>query len=67
MELKFFGGLSVEETAEVLKMSRHTVMQDWKGLEDGPSLVDDRTKPLTKLLTALAIYLLNHNPLIDRD
>jgi RNA polymerase sigma-70 factor, ECF subfamily len=29
VELRFFGGLSVEETAEVLKVSRHTVMRDW--------------------------------------
>ena len=30
MELRFFGGLSVEETAEVLKVSPETVMHDWK-------------------------------------
>ena len=30
MELRFFGGLSVEETAEVLKVSPETVMRDWK-------------------------------------
>jgi RNA polymerase sigma factor (TIGR02999 family) len=29
VELKFFGGLSVEETAEVLKMSPRSVMRDW--------------------------------------
>ena len=29
VELRFFGGLSVEETAEVLNVSRHTVMRDW--------------------------------------
>jgi RNA polymerase sigma factor (TIGR02999 family) len=29
VELRFFGGLSVEETAEVLKMSPVTVMRDW--------------------------------------
>src|SRR5215831_7169253 len=29
VELKFFGGLSVEETAEVLKMSPRNVMRDW--------------------------------------
>ena len=29
VELRFFGGLSVEETAEVLRVSRHTVMRDW--------------------------------------
>lgn len=29
VELRYFGGLSVEETAEVLKVSRITVMRDW--------------------------------------
>ena len=29
VELRFFGGLSVEETAEVLKVSRQTVLRDW--------------------------------------
>ena len=28
--LRFFGGLSVEETAEVLKISAQSVMRDWK-------------------------------------
>ncbi|MEO8125654.1 MAG: sigma-70 family RNA polymerase sigma factor [Bryobacteraceae bacterium] len=30
VELRFFGGLSVEETAEVLKISTATVMREWK-------------------------------------
>jgi len=30
VELRFFGGLSVKETAEVLKISPDTVMRDWK-------------------------------------
>ena len=30
VELRFFGGLSVEETAEALKISAETVMRDWK-------------------------------------
>ena len=30
VELRFFGGLSVEETAEVLKVSVETVARDWK-------------------------------------
>lgn len=30
VELRFFGGLSVEEAAEVLKVSAETVMHDWK-------------------------------------
>jgi RNA polymerase sigma factor (TIGR02999 family) len=30
VELRFFGGLSVEETAEVLRVSEETVLRDWK-------------------------------------
>jgi RNA polymerase sigma factor (TIGR02999 family) len=30
VELRFFGGLSVGDTAEVLKVSPETVMRDWK-------------------------------------
>jgi len=30
VELRFFGGLSVEETAEILKISNQSVMRDWK-------------------------------------
>jgi RNA polymerase sigma-70 factor, ECF subfamily len=30
VELRFFGGLSVEETAEVLKVAPNTVLRDWK-------------------------------------
>lgn len=30
VELRFFGGLNVKETAEVLKVSPETVMRDWK-------------------------------------
>jgi len=29
VELRFFGGLSIEETAQVLKVSPGTVMRDW--------------------------------------
>jgi RNA polymerase sigma factor (TIGR02999 family) len=29
VELRFFGGLSIEETAEVIKVSPGTVMKDW--------------------------------------
>ena len=28
--VRFFGGLTVEETAEVLQVSAQTVMRDWK-------------------------------------
>ena len=30
VELRFFAGLSVEETAEVLKVSQDTVVRDWR-------------------------------------
>lgn len=30
VELRFFGGLSVEESAEVLQVSPETIMRDWK-------------------------------------
>ena len=30
VEMRFFGGLSVDETAEVLAVSPETVMRDWK-------------------------------------
>jgi RNA polymerase sigma factor (TIGR02999 family) len=30
VELRFFGGLTVEETADVLNVSPETVMRDWK-------------------------------------
>jgi RNA polymerase sigma factor (TIGR02999 family) len=30
IELRFFGGLSVDETAEALRVSPQTVMRDWK-------------------------------------
>src|SRR5262245_36849341 len=30
VELRFFGGLSVAETAEVLQVSPDTVMRDWR-------------------------------------
>jgi RNA polymerase sigma factor (sigma-70 family) len=30
VELRFFGGLSADESAEVLKVSPDTVLRDWK-------------------------------------
>jgi RNA polymerase sigma-70 factor, ECF subfamily len=30
VELRFFGGLSVEEAAEVLQVSPDTMMRDWR-------------------------------------
>jgi RNA polymerase sigma-70 factor (ECF subfamily) len=50
VELRHFGGLSVEETASVLKVSLETVMRDWKFAkvwllrewrDDGPRTVPD--------------------------
>ena len=35
VELRFFGGLSVEETAEVLRVSVETVMRDWRLARSG--------------------------------
>ena len=52
VEMRFFGGLSVEETAEVLKMSPVTVKRDWRaakawlyreltgGFTDGPGTME---------------------------
>ena len=30
MELRFFGGLSIEEVADALHISRETVLRDWR-------------------------------------
>ena len=30
VEMRFFGGLTVEETSEALEISPETVMRDWK-------------------------------------
>jgi RNA polymerase sigma-70 factor (ECF subfamily) len=30
VEMRFFGGLSIEETAEALNVSSETVKRDWK-------------------------------------
>jgi RNA polymerase sigma factor (sigma-70 family) len=34
VEMRFFGGLTVEETAEALGVSRDTVMRDWQFSKD---------------------------------
>ena len=52
VELRFFAGLSVEETAEVLEVSAETVMRDWKvarawGIQPAQS---DRASPLTSAI-----------------
>ena len=54
VELRFFGGLSVEETAEVLQVSSITILREWKsakawlyreltaGTADGPRTLEPR-------------------------
>jgi DNA-directed RNA polymerase specialized sigma24 family protein len=34
VELRYFGGLSAEETAEVLKISEKTIKRDWRRAKD---------------------------------
>ena len=64
VELRFFGGLSVEETAEVLKVSPVTVMRDWSTARPGstgkwvgePAMDPERWKRVDELLhSALAV------------
>ncbi len=43
IEMRFFGGLSVEETAEVLKISPETVMREWKRARAWLQVELDRT------------------------
>jgi RNA polymerase sigma factor (TIGR02999 family) len=43
VELRFFGGLSVEETADVLAVSPQTVMRDWK-LREGVARAGDEAR-----------------------
>ena len=45
VELRFFGGLSVEETAEALKISPETVLRDWKFAKSWLLRELTRTKP----------------------
>ena len=45
VELRFFGGLSVQETADVLKVSPETVMRDWKTAKVWLLRELDRAKP----------------------
>jgi len=49
VELRFFGGLSIEETAEALHMSPDTVKRDWRFAKLWllRELKADRTTPLT--------------------
>jgi RNA polymerase sigma factor (TIGR02999 family) len=46
VELRFFGGFTVEETAEFLRLSPETVMRDWKMAKTW--LFRELTKPVTK-------------------
>ena len=60
VEMRFFGGLSVEETAEVLKVSAVTVMRDWstakawlyRELTGGKTMDSERWKQVDDLLQA---------------
>lgn len=48
VELRYFGGLSVEQTAEVLRISPETAKRDWKMARTwlfGELTTDTRTKP----------------------
>ena len=53
VELRYFGGMSVEETAEVLKVSPQTVMRDWnmaklwllRALRHGPAPEEAKKAP----------------------
>ena len=59
VEMRFFGGLSVEETAEVLKVSSVTVMRDWstakawlyRELAGEATMDSDRWKQVDSLLS----------------
>ena len=48
VELRFFGGLSVEETAEVLNVSPDTVMRDWKFAKTWLTLELSRSGPAAR-------------------
>jgi RNA polymerase sigma factor (TIGR02999 family) len=50
VEMRFFGGLSVEETAEVLKVSPDTVLRDWRLAKVW--LAREMKKPVTKAVTS---------------
>jgi hypothetical protein len=52
VELRFFGGLSVEESAEVLKVSEVTVRRDWQFASSGDG---DLAHPGTKGADRLAV------------
>ena len=47
IELRFFGGLSVEETAAVLNVSVDTVMRDWKLARQGVAIARNAVRRLS--------------------
>jgi RNA polymerase sigma factor (TIGR02999 family) len=55
IELRFFGGLSLEETAEVMKISPSTVQREWRAAKgwlrramgEGPSIADQNSVDLS--------------------
>ena len=60
VEMRFFGGLSVEETASVLKVSPETVMRDWRlakawlrrEMREEPRMTPERWKRIEALFHA---------------
>ena len=60
VELRFFGGLTVKETAEVLKVSPDTVMRDWsmarawllREMDEGNAMQPERWSRLEQLYHA---------------
>src|SRR5215472_955168 len=55
VELRFFGGLNMKETAEVLNVSVETVQRDWKIAKSW--LQRERGQPAWAVSTAISIYL----------
>jgi hypothetical protein len=47
VELRFFGGLTAEETAEVLKVSPDTILRDWKLAKPRSSVITSFVKQLS--------------------
>lgn len=54
VELRFFGGLTVEETAAFLKISPETVMRDWKAAKAWMLLHVTGSSPETSEYSAIA-------------
>jgi len=45
VELRFFGGLSIEETADVLKVSAPTVQREWRAAKAWLTRFKSKTEP----------------------